>query len=100
MEDALENEVSQVLDVCAEIRQMKKVQNILKPHGPRSELNCVENICKKVKNEQKHITKMTILFRLLIFNRHQNTGNITKIPTTNQFINILIGNKYFANENE
>lgn len=37
IDDALENEVSQVLEVCAEIRQMKKVQNILKKHGPRSE---------------------------------------------------------------
>ncbi|XP_055315839.1 valine--tRNA ligase-like isoform X2 [Sitodiplosis mosellana] len=38
IDDTLENEVSQVLELCSEIRQMKKVQNILKKHGPKSYL--------------------------------------------------------------
>lgn len=38
IDDKLENEVAQVLEVCSEIRKIKRVQNILKKHGPRSKL--------------------------------------------------------------
>lgn len=36
--DALETDMQKVLEVCSEIRKIKRVQNVLKKHGPRSEL--------------------------------------------------------------
>lgn len=38
-------------------------------------------------------------FRLLIFNGFKNDRNSAEIPTTHQFINIFIGNKYSTDEN-
>ncbi|XP_031639875.1 valine--tRNA ligase [Contarinia nasturtii] len=58
--DALENEVNQVLEVCSEIRKMKSPQNILRSHGPRSYIFSTDaEMLKILKQFQRPINSLT-----------------------------------------
>lgn len=74
----------QVLEVCSEIRKMKRVQNILKKHGPRSKLYLyafpmnqilIENISSKKINSIKGYLFSTDSNMLEILRKFQNPIN-------------------------